>query len=362
MTKIIPVAETNQLAQMDITMLPEEKRARVEAIMQEINVEDSKFVIQYGVAAQNHIASFADAILDQIRNKDADYIGEVLSDLMTKVKDIDVGGLSNVDGLLSKIPLLGNLVDATHRFITRYEKLSTQIDKIEDELEKSRIQLLKDISILDSLFEKNLGYLDELDMFIIAGSQKIKELNDTVLPALKEKADSSGDILDAQNYNDMATLVSHFDKKLYDLKLSRTISIQSIPQIRLIQGNDRDLVQKIQSSILNTIPLWKNQIVIAISLLRQNKAMEVQREVTHTTNELLKRNSQLLKDNSVDIAKENERGIVDIETLKKVNADLISIIEETLKIQQEGRATRQAAETEIAQIEKELRDKLASLR
>jgi uncharacterized protein YaaN involved in tellurite resistance len=300
--------------------------------------------------------------MEHLRAKDAGYVGDVLTDLMFKIKDLDVDSLSSGESLLSKIPLLGNLVGSAHRFIARYEKLSDQIEKIVDELDKARIMLLKDIGVLDGLFDKNLGYMQDLDLFILAGSQKLKELQETVLPQLKSKAEASGDALDAQHYNDMAQLVTRFEKKLHDLKLSRTIAIQTLPQIRLIQNNDQALVEKIQSSILNTIPLWKNQIVIAISLFRQEKALQLQREVTDTTNELLLKNAALLKENSIEIARENERGIVDIETLKKVNDDLISTIEETIKIQQEGKSKRQAAEVELAKIEKDLRDKLVSLR
>lgn len=362
MADIVPLTNNTKNELIDISALSEEKRNKVENIIKAINIEDSQFVLQYGVGAQNQIASFADNIMEQVRGKDSGYVGEVLTDLMLKVKDLDVESLSNGESLLSKIPLLGNLVGSAHRFIARYEKLSTQIEKIVDELEKARILLLKDIGVLDGLFEKNLTYMEDLDLFILAGTQKLTELQETMLPALKAKAESSGDSFDAQHYNDMSQMVLRFEKKLHDLKLSRTIAIQTLPQIRLIQNNDQALVEKIQSSILTTIPLWKNQIVIAISLFHQEKALELQREVTDTTNELLKKNAELLKDNSIKIARENERGIVDIETLKKVNADLISTIEETIKIQQDGKARRQAAESEIAKIEADLRAKLLTLR
>jgi len=361
MADIVPLTNSAKPELVDISTLPEEKRNKVENIINAINISDSQFVLQFGVGAQSQIASFADNIMDQVRGKDSGYVGEVLTDLMLKVKDLDVDSLADGESLLSKIPLFGNLVSSAHRFIARYEKLSTQIEKIVDELEKARILLLKDIGVLDGLFEKNLSYMEELDLFILAGHQKLKELQETVLPDLKAQAEASGDSFDAQHYNDMSQMFLRFEKKLHDLKLSRTISIQTLPQIRLIQNNDQALVEKIQSSILTTIPLWKNQIVIAISLFHQGKALELQREVTDTTNELLKKNAELLKDNSIKIARENERGIVDIETLKKVNADLISTLEETLKIQKDGRAKRQAAEVEIAKIESDLRTKLVSL-
>lgn len=362
MADIVALSSKNEIGIPDLTSLPAEKKARVDEIVKTINIEDSQFVLQYGVGAQSSIANFSDSILEQVRAKDAGYVGEVLTGLMFKVKELDVDSLSESGSFLSKIPLIGDLVDSVHRFVARYEKLSSEIEKIVDELDKARMQLLKDIGVLDRLFDKNLEYLQELDLFIVAGTAKLQDLQNNVLPAMKVQVDASGDVLQAQQYNDLAQLVTRFEKKIHDLKLSRTVALQSLPQIRLIQNNDEALVEKIQSSILNTIPLWKNQIVIGISLFRQKKALQLQKEVTDVTNDLLEKNAELLKSNSVDIAKETERGIVDIETLKKVNADLISTIEETIKIQQEGRNKRQAAEVEIKKIEQDLRDKLVSVR
>ncbi|NMA64976.1 MAG: toxic anion resistance protein, partial [Clostridiaceae bacterium] len=244
----------------------------------------------------------------------------------------------------------------------RYDKISVQIEKIIDQLDRAKLQLIRDITTLDTMYQKNLEYLHQLDMFIMAGSLKLKELNDKVLPQLKEKATRTGDAMDAQKVKDMAELISRFEKKIHDLKLSRMIAIQSAPQIRLIQNNDQTLVEKIQSSIMNTIPLWKNQIAIAITMLRQQSALKLQRDVTNTTNELLSRNSEMLKTSSIEIARENERGIVDIETLKKVNQDLIETLEETLTIQQEGRQRRLQAETELRTMEDELKRKLLEMK
>jgi len=224
------------------------------------------------------------------------------------------------------------------------------------------MQLLKDVTMFDNLYEKNLEYLKELDLHIIAGQLKLKEVQDTILPQLKAKAEQSGDPVDAQRFQDMNQMANRFEKKIHDMKLSRMIAIQTSPQIRLIQGNNQVLVEKIQSSILNTIPLWKNQIIIAIGLFKQKKALKLQQEVTATTNELLAKNAEMLKDSSIQVARESERGIVDIETLKKVNNDLISTIEETLKIQQEGKQKRQQAETELIQLESDLKKKLVDIK
>jgi uncharacterized protein YaaN involved in tellurite resistance len=229
-------------------------------------------------------------------------------------------------------------------------------------LDRAKLQLIRDITTLDTMYEKNLDYLKQLDIYIMAGSLKLKDLNDKVMPELKEKAQRTGDAMDAQRVKDMAELISRFEKKIHDLKLSRMIAIQSAPQIRLIQNNDQTLVEKIQSSIMNTIPLWKNQIAIAITMLRQQSALRLQRDVTNATNNLLARNSEMLKTSSIDIARENERGIVDIETLKKVNEDLIITLEETLKIQQEGREKRAQVEIELKTMENDIKNKLMELK
>lgn len=358
--KFNPV-ETQVQEKFDMNSLTEEQRQRVQEIMKDIDVEDSQFVLQYGLGAQNQIASFADNVLNEVRAKDGGQVGEILTDLMIRVKEIDVDGVSG-KGFMSKIPFVGGMVDSTKKFAARYQKLGTEIEKIVEELDKSRMNLLKDITLLDYMFDKNLEYLGSLNYYIIAGTLKLQEMNEKTIPEMQLKVQNTNDPIEAQKLNDLLQLVNRFEKKIHDLKLSRMIALQTAPQIRLIQNNNQVLVEKIQSSILNTIPLWKNQIVIALSLYRQKKALEVQREVTETTNDLLRRNSEMLKESTIGIAKENERGIVDIETLKKVNGDLISTIEETLKIQQEGKEKRRQAEIELTNIEKELKDKLISIK
>jgi uncharacterized protein YaaN involved in tellurite resistance len=354
---------TDKLINSDEEMIPftPEELVRVQEIKDQINVEDSQAVITYGVGAQRDISQFADNILQQVRAKDSGFAGDILTNLVLKVKEIDVDSLGE-GGFLSKIPILGNLVNSFKRFIERYEKLSVQIEKIVDQLDDARMHMLKDITLLDNMYDKNLDFMKNLDVYIAAGKLKLKELEDTTLPALKEKAEQSKRQEDVQKYNDFTQFLNRLDKKIYDLKLSRTITMQTGPQIRLIQNGNQALVEKIQSSILNTIPLWKNQIVIAITLFRQKKALKLQKEVTDTTNELLKKNAELLKESTTGIAKESERGIVDIETLKKVNDDLISTIEETLKIQAEGKSKRQQAEQELVKIEDQLKSKLLALK
>ena len=340
--------------------LSPDERSRVDTIVQSVHPEDSQAVIQYGVAAQSKIAEFADTVLDEIRSKDGGHAGQILSDLLVSIKDLNVNSLAS-ESPLSKVPLLGSLVSAARRFVQRYEKLSVQIERIVNELDKARVQLMKDITLLDKLYEKNTQYQRDLDLFIVAGERFLLESREKLIPELQKTAESTKDPMDAQRLQDANQFLVRFEKKLHDLKLSRMITIQSAPQIRLIQNNDQALVEKIQTSILNTIPLWKNQVIIAITLFRQKKALTLQKEVADTTNELLTKNSELLKQSSIDIARESERGIVDIETLQKVNTDLITTIEETLRIQQEGRSKREAAEVELRRMEGELKQKLSAV-
>ncbi len=357
-------ATQNIDAQIDASIqggLSPEEKARAKEIAASIDVKDTQAVLAFGSQAQSKIASFADTILNQVRAKDAGYVGQVLTDLVVAVKDVRVDSL-NPNSALSKIPIIGGLIDAFKRFIARYEKLSVQIEKIIGELETARMNLLKDITLLDSLYKKNMEYLKELDIFIAAGMIRLDDLKLNVLPEMQAKAQASNDPLDAQKLQDFLQFMNRFEKKLHDLKLSRMVAIQTVPQIRLIQNNNQALVEKIQSSIMNTIPLWKNQIIIAITIFRQKKALDVQNEVTDATNDLLKKNSEMLKDSTVGVAKASERGIVDIETLKKVNGDLISTIEDVLRIQEEGKRKRAEAEVELVRMEQDLKQKLKDVR
>ena len=336
--------------------LSPEQRVRVEEVKNSIDLIDSQAVLQYGVGAQRNISSFSDNILTQVRSRDSGYVGELMSDLVLKVKEVDVDGLD--EGFLDKLPFLKNASRAVKKFMQRYEKLEVQIDRIEQQLDQARMQMLKDITMFDGLYEKNLEYFRELQIYIAAGEEKLKELQEIPLPQLHAEATAKGDAMSAQVVRDFEDTVNRFEKKIHDLKLSKAVAIQTAPQIRLIQNNDKMLVDKIQTAILSTIPLWKSQIVIALGLHRQESVLKMQRSVSDATNTLLTKNAELLRQNSTEVARESERGIVDLETLKKVNADLISTIEETIKIQQEGRAARQNAETELLSIEQKLKEAL----
>ncbi len=339
-----------------------EDREKIEKIKKDINLSEGNMAVQYGVGTQARLSDFADGVLAEIRAKDAGYVGNMLTDLLMSVKKLEIGELQGESGFLASLPLIGGMFDKFKRFMAEYDNLSGQIEKITDRLDEARIGLLRDITFLDGLFEKNVGHFRELGIFIQAGEEKLAEFRETLIPSIKAKADVSGDPLDAQKYDDLAKAVNRFEKRIYDLKLSRTVSLQTMPQIRLVQAGNQELAEKIQSSILNTIPLWKNQIVLAISLMRQKNMLELQKEVNNTTNELLRNNAELLKQGSVEIARESERGIVDMETLQKVNADLISTIEEVIRIQQDGRIKRKAAEQELLKIESDLKQKMALAR
>ncbi|OHD20097.1 MAG: tellurium resistance protein [Spirochaetes bacterium RBG_16_67_19] len=342
---------------VDTSKLSVQDLAKANDFARAIDPANSGSLIQFGVGAQSKISGLADTMLTQIRTKDSGEVGKALTDLVLKVKDVDVGGLTK-----ARQGLFARLANKFQRFIAKYEKLETQIDKIVDRLAKARMMMLTDINLLDQLYQQNNDYLHNLDLYIAGGQLGYEKLKTTVLPQLRAKAQASKDPLDAQNLNDLDQFLVRVEKKLYDLKLSRMISIQTAPQVRLIQNNDQALVEKIQSSILTTIPLWKSQIVIAISLFRQKQALGVQKAVTDATNDLLTRNSELLKQGSIDVARETERGIVDIETLRQTNANLIATIEETLRIQEEGKQKRADAEKSLLELEADLKAKLIAVR
>ena len=339
-----------------VEALTPEERAKAEEIKNGIDLMDSQTAILYGVGAQRNLAEFSDNILANVRNKDTGYVGDLMGELVEKVRDVGVDEAEG--GVLDKLPFLRSAARAVRRLLARYEKIEVQIDRIQRDLEEARMQMLKDVAMFDGLYEKNLEYFRGLQVYIVAGEEKLRETREETLPRLRAEAQAKGDPMSAQVVRDFEDTVDRFEKKLHDLKLSKAIAIQTAPQIRLIQNNDKLLVDKIQTAILSTIPLWKGQIVIALGLARQQSALQMQRSVTDTTNELLQKNAELLKQNSLDVARESERGIVDLETLKKVNDDLISTIEETIQIQREGRAARQSAEAELAGIEQKLKDAL----
>ena len=339
------------------TLSPEE-RAQIVKIKDELDLTDSTAVLAYGAPAQKKIAEFSNNVLSQVRTKDSGQVGELLQGLVAQVKGYDPEHGSSSGSFLKKIPIVGSLVEKAEDVKEGYTKLSVQVDRIQGGLEQAKLKMMKDIALFDNLYDQNLAYFKNLQLYIQAGEEKLKEMQEVTLPKLRAQAEASGDPMAVQVVSDFEGSVQRFEKKVHDLKISKTIAIQTAPQIRLIQNNDKALVDRVQTAIYNTIPLWKNQMVIALGLKAQQDTLRLQQAVTNTTNELLKRNAEMLKENTIEVAKENERSIVDIETVREVNEKLISTIEDTLRIQQEGRQKRAAAEQELVQIEGRLRDTL----
>lgn len=354
LTTVEPKVEIEKVTRQVEELTPVE-RDKVKSIKDSINLMDSATPLSYGAPAQKEIAQFSDSILAKVRTKDSGEVGELLGNLVAKVKGFDV---SENRSFVSKIPIIGALVDKAEDIKSSYDKLSTQVEKIQAGLEKSKIKLMEDVTMFDTLYEKNLEYFKDLQLYIIAGEEKLEEMRTVTLPKLKAQAAAKNDPMAVQVVNDFEQSVDRFEKKIHDLKLSKTLAIQTAPQIRLIQNNDRVLIDRVQSAVYHTIPLWKNQLVIALGLSHQKQVIEMQRALSDATNDLLRRNAEMLKQNSVETAKANERGIVDIDTVKKVNEDLISTIQETMRIQQEGRQKRASAEKELIAIEGRLKDVL----
>ena len=350
------VVEEKKAEPAEIALSPEEEKIVAE-FLPKIDVRDSNLVLQYGAGSQQKIADFSENILNTVRTKDLGEVGEVLSSVVTELKDFDVQ--EQEKGFLSFFKKSANKITALQ---TKYDKAEANVDKIVEVLEGHQIQLMKDTAMLDQMYEMNVVYFKELSMYIIAGKRKLEEVRGGELAELMAKAQASSLQEDAQAANDLANLCDRFEKKIYDLELTRMISIQMAPQIRLIQNNNAVMSDKIQSTIVNTIPLWKSQMVLALGVEHSRQAAAAQRQVTDMTNELLKRNSETLKLATIDTAKESERGVVDLETLKQTNENLISTRDEVLRIQDEGRQKRHEAEMELAQIEGQLKNKLLEIR
>jgi len=355
--ELAPEKELERIAQAVEELTPAE-RAEVEKIKEGLDLTDSAAIIDFGTAAQKNIADFSDSILCNVRAKDSGYVGELLGELLTNVKSFEPK--SSGGGFLKKLPLVSSLVGKAETMMQGYEKVSVQVEKVKTSLQKARMLMMKDVTMLDTLFAKNLEYFKTLELYIRAGEEKMQEMREVTLPKLRAQAAASSDPMAAQVVSDFESSVERFEKKVHDLKISKTISIQTAPQIRLIQNNDKVLIDRVQSAIYNSIPLWKNQMVIALGLANQKKVLEMQHSVNEMTNDLLKKNAEMLKIGTIETAKENERSIVDIETVRKVNDDLVTTIEETLKIQQEGRAKRRAAEAELVELEGRLKKALES--
>lgn len=334
------------------------EQAAVRDFAGQIDVTNSEQILNYGSAAQKNIADFSGAALGKVRTKDMGEIGEELSDLVVELQGLNFEE-SEKKGFLGFFKKQRQSIAALK---AQYDKAEDNVDKITAELERHEVTLMKDIAMMDKMYEKNQQYYKELTMYILAGKLRCKELRETELPKLQAKARESGRAEDAQEANDFANMIGRFEKKLYDLELTRTISVQMAPQIRMIQSNDSVMAEKIRSSIVNTIPLWKSQMVMALTLHHSQQAMEAQRNVNEVTNKLLQQNAEKLHQGSVEIARESERGIVDIETLQKTNQELISTLEEVRQIQADGAAKRAEAEVELGRIEGELKQKLLELR
>lgn len=349
------VAEEKKAEPAEITLSPEEEKIVAE-FLPKIDVRDSNLVLQYGAGSQQKIADFSENILNTVRTKDLGEVGDVLSSVVTELKDFDVQ--EQEKGFFSFFKKSANKITALQ---TKYDKAESNVNKIVEVLEGHQIQLMKDTAMLDQMYEMNVVYFKELSMYIIAGKRKLEEVRSGELAELMAKAQASSLQEDAQAANDLANLCDRFEKKIYDLELTRMISIQMAPQIRLIQNNNAVMSDKIQSTIVNTIPLWKSQMVLALGVEHSRQAAAAQRQVTDMTNELLKRNSETLKLATIDTAKESERGVVDMETLKQTNENLISTLDEVLRIQSEGRQKRHEAELELAQIEGQLKNKLLEI-
>ena len=344
---------------LSMAALSDEEQAHVKAFIEKINVEDSQVVMTYGAAAQSKVAQFSDSVLQSVRTNDTGDVGKSLSNLVVEIKNFEPDMGDKPTGFFAKLRnSTKNFAAQMEKNRVGYSKVETNIDRITTSLEEHQRTLLKDISVLDSMYKVNLDYFKELSLYIIAGSEKLKQYNEVDIPAQRVKAQESGDEMEVQKLNDMVQLANRFEKKVHDLKLSRIISIQMAPQIRLIQSNNTALIEKIQSSIVNAIPLWKNQMVLALGMANSRAALQAQRKVTDMTNELLLKNSEMLKQGSIDIAKESEEGLVSIETVRKTNENLLATINEVLDIQQKGSQNRAAAEIELQKMEGDLKKAL----
>lgn len=350
------VIPKKQLQKEEVPVLTPEEQKMVNDFAAKIDIENTNQILQYGAGTQKKMADFSDTALENVKTQDLGEIGELISNVVGELKDFDVQEEGKFFGLFrkqtSKIENLKN----------KYDKAQANVEKITDSLQQHQVRLMKDSAMLDKMYEQNLNYFKELTMYILAGKKKLEETRNGKLAEMKNKAALSGLPEDAQAARDLDEKCSRFEKKLHDLELTRTIAMQTAPQIRLIQNNDTVMVEKIQTTIVNTIPLWKSQMVLALGIAHSAEAAQAQRQVTDITNELLRKNAETLHMATVETAKESERGIVDLETLQKTNADLIQTLDDVMRIQMEGRQKRQAAEMEMHRMEEELKRKLLEIR
>ena len=345
-----PVAEPIQQP-----VLTEQEQKMVSDFAAKIDLENTTQILQYGAAAQKKMADFSDAALANVKTQDLGEVGDLIVNVVGELQGFDKEEQKGIFGFFKKQS------DKLELMKSRYAKAEVNVEKISDALQQHQVRLLKDSAVLDKMYEQNLAYFKELTMYIMAGKQKLQEVREGKLKELEAKAQQTGLAEDAQTARDLAEKCNRFEKKIYDLELTRTISIQTAPQIRMIQNNDTVMVEKIQTTLVNTIPLWKNQMVLALGMAHSQQAMQAERAVTDATNELLRKNAATLKQGTIDIAKESERGVVDIETLQQTNRDLINTLDELNKIRADGKAKRAAAEQELGRIEGELKQKLLEI-
>ena len=352
-----PPSASAAAADVQEVELTEEEQKMVDEFAKQIDITNSTQVLQYGAGAQQKVASFSEAALGNVRSKDLGEVGDMISSVVAELKSFDVA--EEEKGLFG---MFKKNVNKLTSMKAKYAKVETNINAISEQLEGHQVTLLKDVATLDQLYELNMSYYKELTMYILAGKKKLAQLESEDIPALAAKAQASGSQADAQAVSDLTALAHRFEKKIHDLELTRIISMQMAPQIRLLQNNDVLMSDKIQSTIVNTIPLWKSQMVIALGVAHAQDAAKAQREVTELTNQMLKKNAAKLKQASIDVAKESERGIVELETIKETNQQLISTLDEVMKIQTEGRKKRKEAEVELKRIEDEMKQKLLDMR
>ena len=353
------MVQTEQVPRL-IDSLPKERQEQARSLAEQIDVTNAQSVMMYGSAAQQKLGEFSHSMLNHVQNQDTGEIGDTLNDLMYRLNEANPEDLRAEDSNVFK-KIFGRVKKSIYEMTAKYQKIGAQIDKISVKLDKEKAGLLNDNLMLEQLYTKNKDYFDALNIYIAAGELKIDELLNTLIPEAVKKAETSTNQMDVQTVNDLNQFLDRLEKRTHDLKLARQMTIQQAPQIRLIQNTNQALAEKIQSSINMAIPLWKNQIAIALTLLRQKDAVTAQRQVSETTNDLMKKNSEMLKISSIETAKENERGIIDIETLQQTQNDLIETLQETLQIQQDGHVKRKEAERELSVMETSLRDKLLEL-
>ena len=345
---------------LNYDVLTDEEKKAIDTFLEKIDVKNTTQILQFGARAQNNISKFSDTVLQDVRTRSTGEVGGLLSNLVGEIKEFD----SDIPTEEKKgfLGIFNSAKKQMEKLLAKYNKVENNISTIENQLENHKLQMMKDIAIFDNMYEQNLQYFKELSLYIIAGEKKLEELKNVTLPELQKVAEETKEQADAQAVNDMIATINRFEKRIYDLKTTRIISIQMAPQIRLIQNNDSELVEKIQSSLINTIPLWKNQIVIALGITNAKNALGAQKQVNEMTNEMLKKNSELLKQGTIDIAEQSEKAVVDVENLQKTNKDIIDRLDKVLEIHENGKVKRQEAEQQLEQIEGELKDKLLEIK